>query len=55
MNQLKDKVDLTREVQFLREDNEKKIFQTKQDMVNDMNEKLDKMAEERENSEEALQ
>lgn len=30
MNQMKDKVTLTREVEALKEDNEKKMFQTKQ-------------------------
>ena len=45
MNQMKDKVDLTREVEVLKEDNERKMFQSKQDMLNEMNEKIDKLAE----------
>lgn len=44
MNQMKDKVDLTREVEVLKEDNERKMFQSKQDMLNEMNEKIDKLA-----------
>ena len=38
----------------MKEDNEKKLFHTKQEVIDDVSQKIDKMAQERENSEEMM-
>ena len=48
---MKDKVTFTREVEALKEETQKKMFQTKQEIIEDMSQKMDKLSEERESSE----
>lgn len=51
MNIMKDKVSFEREVEVMREENEKKMFKTKQDIIEEITQKLDKINEEKESSE----
>lgn len=54
MNIMKDKVSFEREVEVMREENEKKMFKTKQDIIEEITQKLDKINEEKESSEEMM-